>query len=109
MTYMFTYLLLYCIPQSELISGILTLSINLATMATAITIETERVETGNDYTSKMKPLVCATKRGKGNDKLYCPLGVTVDKMTGDIYIVDSLNNISFSSFRMCNFHFDFIS
>ncbi|KAI6657061.1 PEP-CTERM domain protein [Oopsacas minuta] len=61
-------------------------------MATAITIETERGKTGIDYTSKIQPLVCSTKRGKGNDKLDCPCGVTVDKMTGNIYIADGSNN-----------------
>ncbi|KAI6660171.1 PEP-CTERM domain protein [Oopsacas minuta] len=61
-------------------------------MATAITIETERVKTGNDYTSKIQPLVCSSKRGEGNDKLYSPLCVAVDKLTGNIYIVDYSNN-----------------
>ncbi|KAI6659479.1 Cell surface protein [Oopsacas minuta] len=61
-------------------------------MATAITIETEKVKTGIDYTRKIQPLVCASKRGKGNDELYCPLCVAVDKMTGNIYITDVYNH-----------------
>ncbi|KAI6660179.1 Serine/threonine-protein kinase PknD [Oopsacas minuta] len=61
-------------------------------MAAAITIETERVETGIDYTSKIEPLVCSSKRGEGNDELSRPLYVAVDKMTGNIYIVDYSNN-----------------
>ncbi|KAI6659477.1 RING finger protein nhl-1-like [Oopsacas minuta] len=61
-------------------------------MAEAINIETERVKTRIDYTSKIKPLVCATKRGEGNDEFYCPLAITIDKMTGDIHITDCHNH-----------------
>ncbi|KAI6655561.1 PEP-CTERM domain protein [Oopsacas minuta] len=68
-------------------------------MATANPIEPEtvennleRVRTGIDYTSRIQPLVCASKRGEGNDELNCLLFVTVENMTGNIYIADCLNN-----------------
>ncbi|KAI6657334.1 RING finger protein nhl-1-like [Oopsacas minuta] len=61
-------------------------------MAAAINIETEKVKTGIDYTRKIQPLVCASKRGKGNDELDCPFCVTVDKITGNIYIADCYNH-----------------
>ncbi|KAI6657057.1 CRE-NHL-1 protein [Oopsacas minuta] len=61
-------------------------------MATAITIETERGKTGIDYTSKIQPLVCSTKRGDGNGELNCSFCITVDKMTGNIYLTDCPKN-----------------
>ncbi|KAI6661323.1 PEP-CTERM sorting domain-containing protein [Oopsacas minuta] len=61
-------------------------------MATAIAIETETVKTGIDYTSKIQPLVSASKRGRGSDKPIYPNCVTVDKMTGNLYIADYLND-----------------
>ncbi|KAI6657333.1 hypothetical protein LOD99_81 [Oopsacas minuta] len=60
-------------------------------MTAAINIETEKVKTGIDYTRKIQPLVCASKREEGNDELYCPFCVAVDKMTGNIYIADVYN------------------
>ncbi|KAI6659472.1 PEP-CTERM domain protein [Oopsacas minuta] len=52
----------------------------------------ERVRNEIDYTRKIQPLLCAGKKRKGNDELTYPLCVTVDKMTGYIYIVDCLND-----------------
>ncbi|KAI6657056.1 Cell surface protein [Oopsacas minuta] len=52
----------------------------------------ERVRSEIDYIRKIQPLLCAFKRGKGNDELAYPPCVTVDKMTGYIYIADCLND-----------------
>ncbi|KAI6660760.1 PEP-CTERM domain protein [Oopsacas minuta] len=52
----------------------------------------ERVRPEIDYTRKIKPLLCASKRGEGNDVLTHPHCVTVDKMTGNIYIADCSND-----------------
>ncbi|KAI6656086.1 E3 ubiquitin-protein ligase TRIM71-like [Oopsacas minuta] len=52
----------------------------------------ERVRPEIDYTRKIKPLLCASKRGDGNDELIHPLDVTVEKMTGYIYIAGFLND-----------------
>ncbi|KAI6646911.1 PEP-CTERM domain protein [Oopsacas minuta] len=61
-------------------------------MATATPIEPERVKTVIDHTSRIQPLVCASKRGEENDELNSPLFVTVENMTGNIYIADCLNH-----------------
>ncbi|KAI6659475.1 PEP-CTERM domain protein [Oopsacas minuta] len=61
-------------------------------MAAAITIETEKVKTGIDYTRKIQPLVSIGKRENGLTELQWPESVTVDDKTGDIYIVDCFND-----------------
>ncbi|KAI6659480.1 PEP-CTERM domain protein [Oopsacas minuta] len=52
----------------------------------------ERQRTEINYSSKFQPLVSTSKRGKGNDELNFPFCVTVDKMTGYIYIADCPND-----------------
>ena len=52
----------------------------------------EKVRSGIDYKSKKQPLVSICEKGKGMGQLDCPLGVTVDNKTGNIYIADQLNN-----------------
>ena len=52
----------------------------------------EKVRSGIDYKSKKQPIVNVCEKGKGMEQLYCPLGVTVDNKTGNIYITDRYNN-----------------
>ncbi|KAI6657318.1 hypothetical protein LOD99_66 [Oopsacas minuta] len=52
----------------------------------------ERVRTGIDYSSKIQPLVSASKRENGKEELKWLQGVTVDDKTGDIYIADCFND-----------------
>ena len=52
----------------------------------------EKVRSGIDYKSKKQPLVSVCKRGKGNEQLNTPFGVTVDNNTGNIYIADFSND-----------------
>ena len=52
----------------------------------------EKVRSGIDYKSKKQPLVSVCERGKGNEQLNSPFGVTVDNNTGNIYIADFSND-----------------
>ena len=52
----------------------------------------EKVRSGIDYKSKKQPLVSVCEKGNGKEQLDCPLGVTVDNKTGNIYIADQSNN-----------------
>ena len=47
---------------------------------------------GIDYQSKKQPLVSVCEKGKGIEQLDLPLGITVDIITGNIYIADQFNN-----------------
>ncbi|KAI6657331.1 hypothetical protein LOD99_79 [Oopsacas minuta] len=68
-------------------------------MATSNPIEPEpvknnlqRVRTGIDYTSKIQPLVSVCKKDNGNVEPIWLSCVALDDKTGDIYILDCLNN-----------------
>ena len=52
----------------------------------------EKVRSGIDYKSKKQPLVSVCEKGKGMEQLNNPLVVTVDNITGNIYIADQVNN-----------------
>ena len=52
----------------------------------------EKVRSGIDYKSKKQPLVSVFERGKGEEQLCWPRGVTVDNKTGNIYIAEPFNN-----------------
>ena len=52
----------------------------------------ETVRGGVDYASITQPVITVCDRGSGNEQLYYPSAVTVDNITGNIYIVDCLNN-----------------
>ena len=52
----------------------------------------QKVRSGIDYKSKKQPLVSDCDKGKGIGRLYCPLGVTVENKTRNIYIADQYNN-----------------
>ena len=45
-----------------------------------------------DYKSKKQPLVSVCEKGNGMGQLNCPLDVTVENETGNIYIADQDNN-----------------
>ena len=45
-----------------------------------------------DYKNKTQSIISVCDRGTGNEQLNCPCGVTVDHNTGNIYVVDYLNN-----------------
>ena len=51
-----------------------------------------KIRSGIDYKSKKQPLVSVCEKGKGKEQLNCPLGVTVENETGNIYIADQSNN-----------------
>ena len=52
----------------------------------------EKVRSGIDYENKKQPLVSVCLKGKGKEQLNNPDGVTVDNITGNIYIADCFNN-----------------
>ena len=60
-----------------------------------------------DYKSKKQPLVSVCEKGKGMEQLDCPLDVTVENETGNIYIADQFNNCMkvFDSFGKYLFKF----
>ena len=52
----------------------------------------EKVGSGIDYKSKKQTLVSVCEKGNGMEQLNYPAGVTVDNITGNIYIADQSNN-----------------
>ena len=52
----------------------------------------EKVRSGIDYKSKKQPLVNVCKKGNGLKQLNNPLGVTVDNITGNIYVANQSSN-----------------
>ena len=52
----------------------------------------EKVRSGIDYKSKKQPLVCVCEKGQGMGQLNWPRGVTVDNVTGNIYIAELEDN-----------------
>ena len=52
----------------------------------------EKARSVIDYKSKKHTLVSFCEKGKRMEQLDCPLGVTVENETGNIYIADQFNN-----------------
>ena len=52
----------------------------------------DKVRSGIEYKSKKQPLLSVCYKGKGMGQLNRPRDVTVDNITGNIYIADSVNN-----------------
>ena len=50
------------------------------------------VRSGIGYKSKKEPLVSVCERGNGKEQLNNPEGVTVDNITGNIYVADQSNH-----------------
>ena len=50
-----------------------------------------KIERNVDYTNKVHPVVSVCDQGNGMEQLYYPWGMTVDNKTGNIYVVDCLN------------------
>ena len=45
-----------------------------------------------DYKNKTQSIIRVSDRGTGNEQLFLPYGVTVDPITGNIYVADYGNN-----------------
>ena len=52
----------------------------------------DKVVSGIDYKSKKQTLVSVCETGNGMEQLNYPAGVTVDNITGNIYIADQFNH-----------------